>query len=436
LLTFAATHRFAWAQPAAGGVEAHLVERVMHNPADGSSWRLLGRVRMERGDAHGALEACRRAVQCDPASASSHFDLARVLWTLGHHEPAAFHFSESTRLAPDSEYARESGSYLRHVAPDAAAEVIAPASFEEAPNRFGGVPAEEVIAPEAVSPLSVRLDLGALYNTNVQLAPLSRTIFSGATESFQLFAAPQMELRAWETEAWSVGAALSGYFTLNEEEFSNFNVQSYRPGLFVERALVSDLADWVGRVQYDFQQDLFDARRFAVRHTLITSLDAGWAAGYSRMYWAIDYSDFASDGADPSLSSQDGWTNTIGASHEYDPGCGPWERLRGGVDVQMADLRGDNFAYNGVFLYGEGEISLLSDVWAVLQVGWGYRDYPEFQFHPSRNEHLWRYGAELHKQLNEVLRLTGFITYDRFDSQNAFYSADRYLVGGMMTYMH
>jgi hypothetical protein len=245
-----------------------------------------------------------------------------------------------------------------------------------------------------------------------------------------------MELRAFEMEAWSVGAALSGYFTLNEEEFRGFNVQSYRPGLFVERDFATAEADWIGRVQYDFQQDLFDGRDFADRHSVITSLDAGWAAGISRVYWAIDYSDFAADGADPSLTSQDGWTNTLGVSHEYDPGAGPWTRLRGGLDVQMADLRGDNFAYHGVFLYGEGEIALLCDLWSVLQIGWGYRDYPEFAFHPSRNEHLWRYGAELNKQLSDGWRVSGFITYDRFDSQNAFYSADRYLTGARVTYIY
>ncbi len=425
------------AQTSGSALEQRLLDRIRQNPSDASGWRLLGRWRLDHGDTLGAVEACETAVRWDASSASAHFDLARALTALGRSDAAAFHFAEASRLAPDSEYAQESQGYLRQTASSVDASLAAFTEHDDEPNRFGGVPVDEEIAPESPSPFNFRLAAGMLYNTNLQLAPLSRTVFTQNTESFQLFAAPEMELRAWESDAWTLGAALSGYFTLNEEEFRGFNVQSYRPGVFVERAYPTDAAYWVGRLQYNFEQNLFDGQDFAKRHSVISSVEAEWnPSTVSRAYWAIDYSNFTVDGVDPALTSQDGWTNTLGVSHEYDPEWGALERLRSGVDVQMAELQGANFAYNSVFIYGESEISLLTDVWAVFQLGWGYRDYPDFVFVPSRNENMLRYGAELHKQWNEHWRVTGLLTYDRFDSANEFYAADRYLGGVMVTYLH
>jgi hypothetical protein len=58
------------------------------------------------------------------------------------------------------------------------------------------------------------------------------------------------------------------------------------------------------------------------------------------------------------MSSLDGWTNTIGASRGLYPGSPLIQLLRFGTDVQIAALEGSDFAYNGVFLYGETETPL------------------------------------------------------------------------------
>jgi hypothetical protein len=108
--------------------------------------------------------------------------------------------------------------------------------------------------------------------------------------------------------------------------------------------------------------------------------------------------------------------------------------VRCGADTQLAALDGNDFAYNGVFLYGETESALPLSGSLDLQLGWGYRDYYDFTSSPSRNENLWRVSIELRKEVNLHWMGTGFLTFDRFAADNTLFDAERFLAGVMMTY--
>ncbi len=105
-----------------------------------------------------------------------------------------------------------------------------------------------------------------------------------------------------------------------------------------------------------------------------------------------------------------------------------------GIDVQLADLLGSNYAYRGWFAYLESEMPLPRAFSLTTQLGGGYRNYPDFVGDPSRNETLWRASVELSKDLTTQCRLTAFSTYDRFGSPNELYDTSRYLTGITTTF--
>ena len=58
--------------------------------------------------------------------------------------------------------------------------------------------------------------------------------------------------------------------------------------------------------------------------------------------------------------------------------------------------------------------------------------YPDAELDPSRNELLWHAATELRWQITEHWSASLTATYDRFDSNNELFSADRF-VGGITT---
>ena len=352
------------------------------------------------------------------------------------------HFAYVVELAPDSDYAAQSRRFL---APSVATVLgsgnteTAQVNFELEPNRFTSPPTEPELA-QSENRFRFRLESGVLYNSNVQLAPLSREIFPSGRASPQAFVAPQAELLIWTRGVWSVGSTIDAYLNVNNRDQKDYNLQSFTPGIFIEKSLTeSDLAQpnvqWDGRIQYDFGYDAFAIKTFGRRHGVTTSLVRSGVDGDElTLYYRIDYSNYADDGTVPAETSLDGWTSTLGISRSHDPGIGPFERLDVGFDLQWADLEGSIYSYRGVYLFTETEISLWSRTWAELQLGWGYRDYYQYAFVPSRNENVWRAAAELHHAFDQSWSVTGVFSYDRFDSQEPFFQSDRFLTGVMVTY--
>ena len=416
------------------GVDAAVRTRLAGDPEDATAWRLLSRLRLKAGDLDGARAAIERSLALNPASAAAHFDYGSVLAAAGELTHAAAQFHRCLTLAPDSEYAAEARQLLADLPEPPGTSEVVQAGYEI--RRFDG--SERGERPEDVARLPIepeqslflRLETGVLYNTNVALAPTQRDLPAGQRESWQGFTAPALEYRWLCGDAWTAGPTFRGYFNLNEGPFRSLSLQSYQPGFFVERAIGGDTYDLVPRLQYDFTHDEFDGLTFGQRHAVTASGSTYWHNGeFSLAYVSINHSDFVDDGFFPSWTSRDGWTWAAGASHTFFPGALP---LRGGVDVEHADTDGSDFRYYGVSLYGETVITFDETLWLILQGGWGYRDYPDFELDPSRNEHIWRAAARLEKRLSPQWIVAAITSLDRFESRNAAFDAERTL-GGLVT---
>ena len=308
-------------------MEDRLLERVANEPNDGSSWRLLGRLRLEQNDITGAIEACDRALQLAPDNASAHFDMARSQMAANNNQLAIHHFEQVSAIAPESEYANEAEVFVTELRTAAKTANPSQTDGDLEPNRFGGSPFGSTEANRHRR-FDFRLDMGTVYNSNVQLAPVSRVVSSPGSASVQGLLSPQLEYRFLSSPDWRAGTRLRGYFNFNESEFRQFDLQDYQSGVFLERSLFQDWGELIARTQYDFTLDEFAGSTFGNRHALTNVLSINWQASVSSVYWTIDYSNFRDDGVAPQITSLDGWTNTLGFSHTKFFELGRLEYLR------------------------------------------------------------------------------------------------------------
>jgi hypothetical protein len=428
------------AQPPAApqaAIRAQLEARVQHSPADATAWRLLGKLRRQAGDVAGAADALRRAAQLDPESAAAQFDLAQALLASDQPQAAVAYFERVVELAPESDYGRQAQAQLTRLRPQNDSQVKQ-AGYEikrferaEIAERIIGRDREELPGGtyEPLSPWSLRLESGFLYNTNVALSPTNRELDPNPRESFQAFLNPEIEYSLVDTGPWRLGPAFTGYFTANESDFDDLNLESYQPGAFVEHTVALDEGVLVPRVQYDYTLDRFGGVDFGQRHAMSVSMHHLHPWIDRLLYWTTDHTDFADDGATPELSSRDGWTHTVGLEHTLhlaalDVGLG--------IELQRADVQGRDFRYNGIGISGDVGICLCDGLKLLLTGGIGYRDYPDAEIDPSRNELFWHAASELRWQLTEHWSASLTASYERFDSENELFTADRF-VGGVTT---
>ncbi len=191
----------------------------------------------------------------------------------------------------------------------------------------------------------------------------------------------------------------------------------------------------VPRLGYNYSYDAFDGQRFGVRHAVIGSLTALLDNGQSWLsYLQLDQTNYTDDGLDPIITSLDGWSYTLGGSFSSDIASPRVDLVRAGIDLQWADLDGSSYRYRGLMLYASAELPVLWRWLAVVDLGWGYRDFPDFEFTPSRNENIWHAGIELRRPLSQRWSITGSFEYDRFASRSELFDADRYVAGAYLTY--
>lgn len=419
--------------------EVLLRDRLERQPDDPSTWRMLGRWLIEQGRSEEAYEVLRQTVERDGLSAAAWFDYGRAALAAGDVVEAAGAFRNVLELAPDSEYAGPAAAWLDAQAPRT--EEVQQTGYEI--RQFNGleqagddpvVPLSESLEAR-LSPLRLRIDAGLLFNDNVALAPLSRSLTAGRQDSLQLTFSPDVEYRLWESGDWRIGPRFGGDFTWNRERLDRFNLQSYRPGWYVERDLFTASAVWTARLGYEFAHDEFHGRTFGNRHAVASSLTGFWNNDQATtFYWTVDYTNFAADGPLPSVTSADGWTNTIGCLHEWSFDSPFIRLLRLGVQVQRADAVGADQTFNGAGIHGEVWIPLTQRLDARLRGSWGIRNYPDFQSGVPRDEQLWSVGGELRHQWSKHWSVRLVTSFDRFDSQNPEYDARRFFTGLLMGY--
>jgi len=294
-----------------------LKRRVAERPGDASAWRLLGHWHLGRGEAEEALGSLDRAVALDPKSVAAQLDRAKALIAMGRAELAREPLAVVLDLAPESEHGLEAGALMTTLPPGGDGPVKR-ASYEV--RRFDGTTPEDrdpiekqqfgrlldggtltpPVGPQPLPRYSLTLETGVLYDTNVALSPSSRELSPGNLKSAQAFFAPELEYRVFNTPTWRAGATFGGNFTVNEDHVRQFNLQSFRPGAFLERDVLWGETLLVPRLQYDFGYDLFDFDPFATRHSLTGSVIAIEPTGHT---WLAslsgDVTDFQDDGSTP-----------------------------------------------------------------------------------------------------------------------------------------
>lgn len=418
-------------------LERELEERLKTRPEDGSTWRLLGRARMDRGDWDGALEALRTAINLDSLSVAAYFDFGRAAAALGKTDVATRAWKNVTTLAPDSDYARQVPELLEQIAAEEGVEL---ASYEI--RTFDGsnlapliLPKEKDDDPDWRDALAVRFDLGAQYNSNVALAPSSRELVHGTRASAQGTASFSARWSAINENGFRFGPSLDTDFTLNENNLDRFNLQSYRPGVFMDGLLDAGDFLWRPRVAYAFDHDEFEGKTFGNKHSLAISSGHYWTPSQiSTAYYSIDHNNLLNDGLNPDISSQDGWSNTIGVVHDFVDREWWWRSFRLGADFQNVNTDGASYRFRAVSLYSQSVFVLLPSLHLTLRSGYAYRDYPDFTETPSRNTHIFRNGAELRKYCNHGLSVALYTNFDKFASRNEQFDARRFLSGAVMSW--
>lgn len=426
------------------GLRDTLERRLAANPHDATTRRMLGRILLEEGQVEAAIAQLQITLAHDPLSVAARFDLGRALRQSGDLPGAAYQWREVVEIAPQSEYAASALEELAALPPSAQAEVQMIA-YE--PREFPGPPVPQSILdpleitaanlPPERLPLGVRLETGLLYNSNVALAPSSRQPAPGSRKSFQWFVAPEVEWAALMHDGWAGGPLLHSYFTLNESHFSDFNLQSYTPGLFSE--WVSDRVGCalITRLEYRYGVDRFGGTEFSRRHSLLARMTAlHHAGGGTTGYLAIDHTDFAEEGVLPEVTSPSGVTYSAGLAHEWHLNARWLSRLRAGIDLDRLDSRGSDFAYWGLGATGQAVVPLRETLDLTLRGGLGFRLYDRFEFEPDRDELVWRVGCELRKRFTPQLSTAAIFNYQNFDSNNPLFVAERMIAGLTMEYRY
>lgn len=418
------------------GFEQSLQNRVIDNPSDASAWRMLGHLWLEDGHTERAAAALEQAIYLDAISVAARFDLGRARQQMGELEEAAALYQEVTDLAPESEYAEQAGALLDEIAPELKAT---PVGYEI--RRFDATREESVedrieqAVSERLWGYSLIVETGVLYDSNVALSPTSRGLVPGSRESFQWFLAPDAEFSFRQWDGWRTGPTLSGNFTLNEGNFKNYDLQSYRGGWFIEGDRWDPTGTWLPRIDYQFTLDEFAGNTFARRNLLTPSLIRYWSDDEaSTLYWTLDYTNFASNGIIPPVTSRDGWSNTVGVTHDLALHYRYLRLLRAGVLVQRTDTVGSNARFNGVGLSAQAILPLYKQTEATLRGGWGYRDYPDYVLGIAPNQQIYSAGAELRYYASDFFSGALVLSWDRFDSKNPLYSADRLVAGIIVTF--
>lgn len=417
-------------------MEESLRQRVARNPQDASAWRLLGQCRLEQGDWSGALEALHTALEHDRINVSAYFGVGQAAMELGQPGDARAAFNKVLELAPDSEYAVRSLEYLETLPP---ASEILPTTYQI--RTFDGSDLDPLISNPSEEEfvwndrISVRLDFGSQHNSNVGLAPSSRELATDGLSSAQGLISATVKWYILDHERLRFGPIFDSDFTLNEGTFQRYNLQSYRPGGFIEGTVNWDEFQFKPRFQYLFTHDEFDGNTFGNRHSMVTSLGTVWSKSHtSTGYWSLDKNHILNDGTNPDVTSQDGWSNTLGLVHDFTNRKSMFRLWRIGTDIQNADTTGSTYRYLAGSVYGQHIVVFPKRVHLTLRGGFTYRDYYDFQLEPSRNTRIWRAGTELRKYFAHGLSIALVAQYDRFDSDNDQFTTERFLSGGVASW--
>ena len=437
-----------------------LLQMVQDDPSRSDSWRLIGRIYHRQFRYEDAARAYEASLRSQPDNIAAHADYGRMLWDAGDRRAAREHFANAVRLGPGSSYAADLIREGYVDPPDTPSPTATPltdaTTLSSLDAAAGVVPVDyEITTFDGADDLDERLreleslpldspkrfnlffEAGALYNTNLGLTPISRQPPDTDAAGTQLFAAPSLDWIALRGDAWRAGPTARGFFTLNEEPFSNLNLTSFQPGVFMERDF-----DWfdsavIGRLEYGYAIDLLGGDRFGDRHSATASLTTILSSGdVLYAYLTGSVSDFADDGLRPERDSLDGPAVTAGVSRLFQTDLTWLPTWSLGGDLEHAQTDGDDGRYSSARLFGDATFRLTETVSFVPQAAIGYRHYPDFTGVDGRDELTGRLAARLRWQLHEHVAVSAVVNHDRFFSDNDLYDVGRTEVGLVLTFSY
>jgi hypothetical protein len=435
-------------------MQEFLQQRLSENPNHADLWRLLGRIYKDQGQAVDAERSFRRAISLRPDNAAAHCDLGELLFQSGNHSAAMWHFGQVLRLAPDSSYAQHllqngfrptqeltQSPFELAGGGDVSVEAILPAGYEiqtfDGQDDFDlGLRKLDAESAPVVEDLRAYVEFGALYNTNVTLTPTSRELSGDGAASFQAFLSPDLEWVALRGDVVRTGPLARGYFTVNEDAFSAYDLASFQPGWFWERDV-----DWgglprIGRLEYGFTVDLLGGDRFGERHSVTASMmSIPTDANVTYYYVTASHSDFSDDGTTPSTTSLDGSAVSTGVTFFRQTARERIPTWSFGADVESAFTEGTDYRYFGGRVHGDLTWQLRERLTFLPSVAIGYRDYPDFTGAVSRNELIYRVAGKLRYQWTDAWSLSMIVAQDRFSSDNKEFDSERTEAGIFGTYL-
>lgn len=464
-LTLAALALFACASanaqaPSKGDPMLEALRRkVTAEPRHADSWRSLGRLHRKRGDTADALFCFTRAVELDPESPAAHFDLGETLASQGRGKEAGFHYARVVTLAPESFYAQQVPAAFRPVArshaapekdrlafldesPSEAEGAVEPANWET--QTFDGALDAERAIDRTFPPIDIpdkRLRLfveaGAMWDSNVTLTPISRELSPDAVAAFKGFLSPEGEWVAWSNDVWRAGPLARSYFSVNEGNYSDYDLASFQPGAFLERDV-----DWLGRnvtarVDYVYSLDFLGGERFGDRHALTLSATALRDDGdVIYAYASASQTEFDDDGADPAADSLDGPAVAAGATRFFRTGAARIPTYSLGFDTTIAQTEGTDFRYFGASIRG-GLTWQIAERWQFTpDASLGFRDYFDDASEPRRNDLVGRLGGKLRWRWTETLSVSAVVNWNRFISNDEAFDAERLEAGIVTTFLY
>ena len=430
----------AWAQESdvsLAELELSLRERLVQSPDDASSWRLLGKLALDRQDPTAALDAFRQAIRCDPYNIAAYFGLGEAAKALEQYGDAELAYQHVLELAPDSEYAIEALEALQALP---SKDAVTAANYEI--RTFDGSNLLPLITDPIDEPtpawndrVEVHFDLGSQWNSNVGLAPSSRELYADGQASAQALASLTVKWYVYDSEQFRIGPMFDSDFTFNEGSFQRYDLQSYRPGVTASGRINVGSRQLRPRVTYLFTHDEFDGNSFGNKHSLSSSLGIVWnPQRITTPYWSIDNNHIYRDGTNPDITSQDGWANTVGVLHDFIFRDSRFRNFRIGADYQNANTVGSTYRYQAASIYTQSVFIVQPKLHLTMNASWATRDYPDFTGTPSRNTHIWRTGGELRRYFDHGLSVALVTQYTSFQSENEQFSTDRFLAGGMFSW--
>jgi tetratricopeptide (TPR) repeat protein len=459
-LTLTASLTAGAEEPARGGeamLEA-LRRKVQLAPEHSESWRLLGRLHRKRGEGPDALFCFSRAVQLDPENAAAQFDLAEILVQQGRGEEAGTHYRMVFEVAPGSSYARdvprefaavsasergvESKSKFPEISSPSSGAKVAPASWEI--QTFDGEAEAERELNRRSPPIDIPdqrvrlfIEAGSTWDSNVTLTPISRELIDSDAAAFKGFLSPEGEWIAYSSDGWRSGPLARGYFSVNEGNYSDYDLASFQPGAFLERDGLWFGRDVTTRLDYVYSLDLLGGERFGDRHAMTLSATALREDGDVIYAYATGaYSDFDDDGADPAADSLDGPAVTAGITRFFRTGGSRVPTFSLGVDTSLVKTDGTDFRYVGASVRG-GLTWQIAERWQFTpDAGLGFRDYFDDSSAPARCDLVGRLGGKLRWRWTETLSVSAVCNWNRFLSNDEDFDSERLEAGLVTTFLY